>query len=149
MAATRSKPIPWSEAEDHYLISNRDKLTPRMMADDLERSLVSVQSRIKELRKMGVTIAKVPVGRPSKRVTPPTDVVQLVTDPALPLSLERDMLADEVSRHLAMQVDRYRLDAKTAADLFRRIQRNVIQAPEHAFSRYSRMSVDEIVRRAA
>jgi biotin operon repressor len=139
----------WTEREDHYVLSNRTRLTPAMMAEDLGRSLASVQSRIKTLRGKGIQIASVPAGRRSLAEAAKMTSDKWLTEPDVPLAVERETLRDEIAAYLKSQIEIRRLTIAQAFDLTEKLKYRVVHAPADQLRGYLTMRVDEIVKRAA
>ena len=139
----------WTEREDHYVLSNRTRLTPAMMAEDLGRTLASVQSRIKTLRGKGIQIAAVPAGRRSLAEASKMTSDKWLTEPDVPLAVERETLRDEIAAYLRSRVEIRQLSVAQAYDLAERLKYSVVHAPAEQLRGYLTMRVDEIVKRAA
>ena len=148
MAANHSTPRVWSEAEDHYLLTNITRLSPRMIGEDLGRTECAVGSRIKKLRGRGKPLPAIPAGRrPTKGID--FDANRVETEPALSDRAERKAMRDEVQAHLRHLVATHKLSQERATEIGETISQSVLQAPEWRFQRYAMKPVAVIVQEAA
>lgn len=98
--------MPWTPADDRYLLQNAHKLTWAMIGEDLHRSRDAVKSRFLKLRKL----------HSAPRV--PDDAVT------------RAAIADEIVKSLAHQVTRHQLTRERALGMIARL-RLWLNQPEH------------------
>ena len=79
---------PWTAADDHYLLTGSRRLTPAMLAEDLGRTVVAVNARLKMLRARGLS--------PSQLTDAAPAVYAIDADRAAIAEGVRDFLASEV-----------------------------------------------------
>jgi hypothetical protein len=72
-----------------------------------------------------------------------------LTEPDVPLSVERETLCDEIAAYLKSQIEIRRLTIAQAFDLTEKLKYSVVHAPAEQLRGYLTMRVDEIVKRAA
>ena len=79
---------PWTAVDDHYLLTGSRRLTPAMLAEDLGRTVVAVNARLKMLRNRGLN--------PSQLTDAAPAVYAIDADRAAIAEGVRDFLASEV-----------------------------------------------------
>ena len=79
---------PWTATDDHYLLTGSRRLTPAMLAEDLGRTVGSVNARLKMLRARGLS--------PSQLTDAAPAVYAIDADRAAIAEGVRDFLASEV-----------------------------------------------------
>jgi hypothetical protein len=136
--------MDWTQKEDHYLLSNIARLTPRMIGEDLGRTQSAVESRVKTLRRKGVKIAYVPSGRRHVKGVD-LDTNRLTTEPELTLSTERLVLRDEIASYLASLITSKRLTMDTATKAVEKIRTSILQASDDQFHRAASRRVADVV----
>lgn len=135
----------WTTKEDFYLTSHIGKYTTRMIAEDLGRTKSSVENRIKYLKASGVIFSPRKPGIRTNAEMAGEDYtsVKHITPN------DRDMLRDEIQKHLTHLVAKGKMTLEEAVRRGQYINQRILTGPDYRVQDCLSMPVARIVQEAA